>query len=234
MEKEFVPYELALRMKQLGFNEPCFGYYFNHSEENFKEGKFDYRGELNIEYSIYKENTYYILAPTFSQAFRFFRENHNLHAEPYTVDMGAIEYCFQIRDLYSEKYIYDNFVGAGGSYHGTFDTPEEAELKCLEKLIDIVGIQNLRMEQHNKFCSEITSDGVEFLKSKGFIFKPTETTYPFYKSEHEHITLDIHASGKYRLCVTTKYGVNGENVNTTFIANEEGETLKEFINKHIK
>jgi hypothetical protein len=23
MEKEFVPYELALRMKQLGFNEPC-------------------------------------------------------------------------------------------------------------------------------------------------------------------------------------------------------------------
>ena len=138
MEKEFVPYELAVKLKELGFDEPCFGYYFNHSEENFKEGKFDYRGELNIEYSIYKENTYYILAPTFSQAFRFFRDNHNLHAEPYTVDMGAIEYCFQIRDLYSEKYIYDNFVGAGGSYHGTFDTPEEAELACIEKLIEII------------------------------------------------------------------------------------------------
>ena len=27
MEKEFVPYELALRMKALGFDEPCFGYY---------------------------------------------------------------------------------------------------------------------------------------------------------------------------------------------------------------
>ena len=29
MEKEFVPYELALRMKELGFDEPCFGYYNN-------------------------------------------------------------------------------------------------------------------------------------------------------------------------------------------------------------
>ena len=26
MEKEFIPYELALRMKQLGFNERCFKY----------------------------------------------------------------------------------------------------------------------------------------------------------------------------------------------------------------
>lgn len=52
--------------------------------------------------------------------------------------MGAIEYCFQIRDLYSEKYVYDNFVGAGASYSGTFNTPEEAELACLRKLIEIV------------------------------------------------------------------------------------------------
>jgi hypothetical protein len=52
--------------------------------------------------------------------------------------MGAIEYCFQIRDLYSEKYVYDNFIGAGNSYMGTFNTPKEAELECLKKLIQTV------------------------------------------------------------------------------------------------
>jgi hypothetical protein len=27
MGKEFVPYELALKLKEIGFDEPCFGYY---------------------------------------------------------------------------------------------------------------------------------------------------------------------------------------------------------------
>jgi hypothetical protein len=38
MEKEFVPYGLALRMKVIGFDEPCLGSYYSYSEENFKEG----------------------------------------------------------------------------------------------------------------------------------------------------------------------------------------------------
>ena len=139
MEKEFIPYELALRMKALGFNENC--YRVGNPNGAIVWRFMDVAGVegvgiddiLQVEF-----DERWVQIPTFSQAFRWFRENHNLHAEPYTVDMGAIEYCFQIRDLYSEKYIYDNFVGAGGSYHGTFDTPEEAELACLEKLIEIV------------------------------------------------------------------------------------------------
>lgn len=34
MEKEFVPYELALRMKKLGFQEDSFGDYFKCNNEN--------------------------------------------------------------------------------------------------------------------------------------------------------------------------------------------------------
>ena len=71
MEKEFTQYTEALALKALGFDEPCFGYYYLYKDENYQEGKFDYRGELNIEYSIYKENTYYILAPLYQQAFSF-------------------------------------------------------------------------------------------------------------------------------------------------------------------
>ena len=29
MSKEFVPYELAVKLKELGFDEPCLGYYSN-------------------------------------------------------------------------------------------------------------------------------------------------------------------------------------------------------------
>ena len=27
LQKEFVPYEIALKFKELGFDEPCFGWY---------------------------------------------------------------------------------------------------------------------------------------------------------------------------------------------------------------
>jgi hypothetical protein len=141
MNKEFVPYEQGLDLKELGFDEPCFATY-NVDKKLSRNPSHDME-DLPIEgqpyywnnSKIHKDN---VAAPLFQQAFRWFREKYNLYAEPYTANMGAIEYCFQIRDLYSEKYIYDNFQGAGSSYVGTFNIPEEAELACLDKLIEIV------------------------------------------------------------------------------------------------
>ena len=59
MNKEFVPYEQALALKELGFDEPCFGYY-------------DEGGNL------YTEMVEVLKAPLYQQAFRFFREKHNV------------------------------------------------------------------------------------------------------------------------------------------------------------
>jgi hypothetical protein len=129
MEKEFIPYMIAFDMMAIGFKESCIATIDQTEYLHIKGTKSLPRGSMMYDT---------IDCPTFSQAFRWFREKYNLHAEPYTADMGAIEYCFQIRDLYSEKYIYDNFRGAGNSYMGTFNTPEEAELECLKKLIEIV------------------------------------------------------------------------------------------------
>ena len=153
MEKEFIPYEQALELKELEFNEPCLLHIqYSSGTDVFTGKKFKnsiwlgngYDAEIDdkkIKYKFPKhsEQSYGTLGiATFSQAFRWFGEKYNLHAEPYTVDMGVIEYCFQIRDLYSEKYVYDNFVGAGSSYSGTFHSLEEAEIECLKKLIEIV------------------------------------------------------------------------------------------------
>jgi hypothetical protein len=130
MEKEFLPYAEALALKELGFDEPCFSFYYLYKDENHQEGKFDYRGELNIEYSIYKENTYYILAPTFSQAFRWFRENYGLEGISQRAE-DKVWYKFSIY-----LYLEDGKRLRYGGYE--YLTSEEAELECLEKLIEIV------------------------------------------------------------------------------------------------
>ncbi len=110
MEKEFVPYNLALELKELGFDEPCFATWNG--------------GTLDMSLQIPSDD-YFTKAPTFSQCFRWFRENNIDHSiVPMRVD-GWHMYQYVIFTL-------DEVVETG------FDTYEEAELACLTKLIEIV------------------------------------------------------------------------------------------------
>ena len=63
MKKEFVPYELAVKLKALGFDEECLSYYFN---KQLSFGSKTAYGEV-------------VEAPLYQQAFRWFREKYNLH-----------------------------------------------------------------------------------------------------------------------------------------------------------
>lgn len=112
MESLFCPYEQALALKELGFDEHCFGYFY--TEDKFFETKIK-NSELDEECSI--------SAPTFSQAFRWFREKYGLH---------------QVI-LVDEKGKYDIIVGKkiSGACLGQYLTYEEAELECLKKLIEL-------------------------------------------------------------------------------------------------
>ena len=124
MEKEFVPYELALKMKQLGFDEPCFGYWYTEQEE-YK--KIDIQ-LATIDFLEGEED--YILALTWQQAFRWFREKYNIHSFiiPLIDEVGFV-YKYQARVHTKESAV---------KIIGEFDTYEKAELGCLEKLIEIV------------------------------------------------------------------------------------------------
>ena len=134
MEKEFIPYEQALELKELGFNEPCFAYYLNRKLNIFHSTPVNDRINSKTK-DIFNSDV--IVTPLCQQAFRWFREKYNLCGEVYTVNMGAIDYTFLIRDLYSEDVKYDNFEANTGGYSGTFNTYEESELECLKKLIEI-------------------------------------------------------------------------------------------------
>ena len=118
MEKEFIPYEQALALKELGFDEPCFTYYKNNQLSEVLElvNNSDMRNVNN-------EVDDYISAPTFSQAFRWFREKYGL-------DSAILE----------NRYVIETKEDLPNWYYG-FKTYEESELACLLKLIGIVKIK---------------------------------------------------------------------------------------------
>jgi hypothetical protein len=105
----FVPYEQALALKELGFDEPCFGWYS-------KDGTF-YEGKTTIHQGL-------LSAPLCQQAFRWFRENHDLY-------INVTRY----NDEGEDKFLY--YIDSG-DVEEEFSTYEEAELACLKNLIEIV------------------------------------------------------------------------------------------------
>lgn len=123
MEKEFVNYKIALALKELGFDEPCFGFY------NIK-GKFikDFSVTKDIieslEIKTIELHGKICLSPTFSQAFRWFREKYGYC---HFINHSGEGYCSGWEDLGNNEHGFENYT-----------TYEEAELECLKKLIEIV------------------------------------------------------------------------------------------------
>jgi hypothetical protein len=143
MKKEFVPYQQSLQLKELGFNEPCFAVYGYLSLENeslrgspsHQFDKLTYLHEIREAESndflsfVDIINTYIgddVSAPTFSQAFRWFREKYGYYP--------LIEMNEQFKKWLSRFCNIDGSICAIG-VHSTY---EEAELAFLNKLIEIV------------------------------------------------------------------------------------------------
>ena len=66
MQNEFVPYELAIQLKELGFDEPCFAWYVDEeSILGIDEVRFDTIKTYHFN------NTHSVSAPLYQQAFRW-------------------------------------------------------------------------------------------------------------------------------------------------------------------
>jgi len=110
-KNEFAPYEQALELKELGFDKPCFGW--------FTESYLRIGGVVENKH-IQGENE--LLAPTFSQAFRWFRDKYGLS---HTIHYTNKKYTWLVYDA-DVNFRIDN-----AQKH------EEAELLCLKQLIEI-------------------------------------------------------------------------------------------------
>ena len=125
MSKEFIPYEEALALKELGFKMPCFSIYYSKDKSFSWQHHIDH---LNNEPAL-ESGEFNISAPLYQQAFKWFREKYKLFGEINLTtkqeDVEAFEFfCLDINEPLYESIDYNTY--------------EEAELACLKKLIEIV------------------------------------------------------------------------------------------------
>jgi hypothetical protein len=158
MEKEFVPYEEAFALKELGFAEPCNTCYDKlEMVASYGASVFDYKN--------YNTSGYMVSRPTFSQAFRWFREKYDLHVqirkENYFHESKYEYFHFDIskgeeNDITKQLVLFDNIMDectqdiTGNHLNDekysklifekrfAFRTYEEIEIECLKKLIEII------------------------------------------------------------------------------------------------
>lgn len=142
-EKDFVPYEQALALKELGFNEESFGKFYTKPKSKMfgidEKGrhypiKNTYKKLYTLGESFVLNDDNVISAPLYQQVFRWFREKYNIDAwvQPFVSEKHGKPF------LPDESYAY--YIFEDGVYVAdgvNFLDSEEAELACLKKLIEI-------------------------------------------------------------------------------------------------
>ena len=132
MNKEFVSYTQALVLRELGFDEPCIYYVDKHNNDfiyNFENHPNDF-----IEWC----GGNVVKTPLYQQAFRWFRDKHNL--------------LHELNSAQKDSWLITIWETSSTTKHGVYNgkrwdcddldeniphTYEEAELACLNKLIEI-------------------------------------------------------------------------------------------------
>ena len=154
MNKEFIPYEQALELKELGFDEECVAYYhttLSSSDVDLIIGKTPDR----FYHLIRIPEHFDTLAPLYQQAFRWLR-NQYITKRSINERGDYIEGNFFMLPLifpngYEIKLLKPStsYTIVGGReipfyaepeavYKETTESYESAELACLKKLIEIV------------------------------------------------------------------------------------------------
>lgn len=127
MNKEFLTYGQALALKELGFDEPCIGWYV--SEE--------YGLEIGavIKSDLLRDA---ILAPLYQQAFRWFLEKYSMFAET-TLWGDGIGYTSSIKEIRQENFKEVYNLGSATPNRGLPNWNKNLEdLACFNKMLKIV------------------------------------------------------------------------------------------------
>lgn len=116
--KDFVKHAEAKDLQALGFDDKCIGTIDQTEYMHLKGTSYPARGAMCYDT---------VACSTYAQAFRWFREKHNL--------FGNI--CFNQISCKS-YYIVFGIRGKTSDSEDSYETYEEAELECLKRLIEIV------------------------------------------------------------------------------------------------
>ena len=136
MEKEFIPYEQALALKELGFDEQCLASWSLTTKERITTLFGCGALLLDTDGLITNQMEDIICsAPLYQQVFRWFRENYGIECfiKKFKPNGGYPNgyYCISNPNKHYS-------TSASDWCFTNFKTYEEAELECLKKLIEIV------------------------------------------------------------------------------------------------
>jgi hypothetical protein len=120
IESQIVEYKHASILERIGFNEPCFGVF-----DSNLEFKLDYR---ETQYDAKKGwNGNFILAPTYEQVFKFFRDEYGVFVE------------FHLEGALGNPIGYSASIDVKGGRHlFPWEIVESGEVLTYEKLRPIV------------------------------------------------------------------------------------------------
>jgi hypothetical protein len=128
MNKEFVTYEQALTLKELGFDEECFKWY--HNPDLLTDD------EVFLIYN--NDNELFAFAPLKQQVFRWFREKYNVDCYITRILPNVVNrdiYHIVLNDLWAPNDSYKNY--------------EDAESRLIDNLIELAKQQDNGMEINN-------------------------------------------------------------------------------------
>jgi|SRR6478609_3373114 len=127
MKKQFLPYEEALALKELGFDEEVLAWY-NGDKDFVYPLRITIDGEKptkNSDFKIGYGGFAFLATPLYQQAFKWFRDKHKLPSWVYE-SIGKFYFKIVKGDFWVQ-------------HQGTiFNSYEEAELACIRELIKIV------------------------------------------------------------------------------------------------
>lgn len=123
MEKEFISYEQALALKELGFDEPCLSCY---DEEKI----FEYDAIPNNQNLLQG----FVSAPLYQQAFRWLKKEYGL-----VHDIKPVWVSRPIKEKYEYTIYFHSKTGrsyvTGSGSSESIDEYGETEIVCLEEII---------------------------------------------------------------------------------------------------
>lgn len=136
MKDLFVSYDLAITLQQLGFDKPCLANYYTFGDGRARDKKYGQtEPELFIDESLEEREeelrmyAYHVVGvPLFQQVFQWFREEHDMTF--FFMPTGKpVKWGYVIPSCYLED---------KNGKAKTYDTYREAEIQCIQSLIDIL------------------------------------------------------------------------------------------------
>ena len=142
MNKEFIPYDEALALRELGFDEIVIAGYMKEDKSlyTFELEPGDNPNENWGRLGKVPWEEYSIPAPLYQQALRWFRENHGTNE---LIFSDGYQWTWDIRMIDKEDIMqYPSRVYPENERLRVMsNTYQEAEIACLRKLIEIVKLK---------------------------------------------------------------------------------------------